>query len=209
MLGLDPAEVQRQVAASDSAARAATPPAGGDTANRASLGARSGQPQAPKKRTMTTRFGEANLPDGVSEAQMQAVFAKMMSSGGPGGLAGADAALFQKFRAANPQMGQGRRAAGSSPDTRFGGQYIVFVKRGDHPVPVSIRTGLTDLDYSEVVSGLAEGDSVLALPSASLINSQSEMQSRINRMTGGGSVPGMTKAPAATPSAGAARTGRP
>ena len=209
VLGLDPAEVQRQVAASDSAARAATPPAGGDTANRASLGARSGQPQAPKKRTMTTRFGEANLPDGVSEAQMQAVFAKMISSGGPGGLAGADAALFQKFRAANPQMGQGRRAAGSSPDTRFGGQYIVFVKRGDHPVPVSIRTGLTDLDYSEVVSGLAEGDSVLALPSASLINSQSEMQSRINRMTGGGSVPGMTKAPAATPSAGAARTARP
>jgi hypothetical protein len=109
-------------------------------------------------------------------------------------------------------MGQGRRGAGSTPDTRFGGQFIVFVKRGNTPVPVSIKTGLTDLDYSEVVSGLALGDSVLALPSASLINSQSEMQSRINRMTGGGSVPGMTKAPAATPSApaaGAARTGRP
>ena len=209
VLGLDPAEVQRQLAASDSVARASTP-ANGDTANRASLGARSGQPEAPKKRTMVTRFGEANLPDGVSEAQMQAVFTKMMSSGGPGGLSGADAALFQKFRAANPNMGQGRRAAGSTPDTRFGAQYIVFVKRGDHPVPVSIRTGLTDLDYSEVVSGLAEGDSVLALPSASLINSQSEMQSRINRMTGGGSVPGMTKAPTPTaPAAGAARTGRP
>jgi len=209
VLGLDPADVQRQLAAADSVARASTP-ANGDTTNRASLGARSGQPEAPKKRTMMTRFGEVNLPDGVSEAQMQAVFTKMMSSGGPGGLSGADAALFQKFRAANPNMGQGRRPAGSTTDTRFGGQYIVFVKRGNTPVPVSIKTGLTDLDYSEVVSGLAQGDSVLALPSASLINAQSEMQNRINRMTGGGSVPGMTKAPAATPSAGAARpAGRP
>jgi HlyD family secretion protein len=202
VLGLDPANVQQQLAASDSAARTAAP-AGGDTANRASLGARSGQPAAPKKRTMMTRFGEVNLPDGVTEQQMQAVFTKMMSSGGPGGLSGTDAALFQKFRAANPNMGQGRRSAGSTPDTRFGGQYIVFVKRGDIPTPVSIRTGLTDLDYSEVTSGLQEGDSVLALPSASLINSQTEMQSRINRMTGGSAVPGMTRQ--ATPAATTAR----
>ena len=91
----------------------------------------------------------------------------------------------------------------------FGGQYIVFVKREGQPTPVSIRTGLTDLDYSEVVSGLQAGDSVLALPSASLINSQTEMQSRMNRMTGGGGVPGMTKstgsATTTTPAAGAAR----
>jgi HlyD family secretion protein len=209
VLGLDPAAVQRQLATADSAARASAP-ASGDTANRASLGARSGHPAAAKPRTMMTPRGEMNLPDGVTEEQMRAVFAKMMSSGGPSGLSGADAALFQKFRAANAQMGGGRRGGASGPDTRFGGQYIVFVKRGDHPVPVSIRTGLTDLDYSEVTSGLVEGDSVLALPSASLINSQSQMQNRINQMTGGGSVPGMTKTPAATPTApaaGAARSG--
>jgi hypothetical protein len=56
---------------------------------------------------------------------------------------------------------------------------------------VWVRTGLTDLDYSEVVSGLAESDSVLVLPSASLVQSQQEMQDRANRMTGGGAVPGM------------------
>jgi len=35
---------------------------------------------------------------------------------------------------------------------------------------VQIRTGLTDLDYIEVVSGLTEQDTVLVLPSASLLN---------------------------------------
>jgi len=203
VLGLDPATVQQQLATADSVARAATP-ATGDSANRASLGAKTGDSAKPKA-TMNVMGREMNLPEGVTEAQMMAVFQKMRSAGGPQGLAGADAALFQKFRAANPQGQRGGQSSG--PDTRFGGQYIVFVSRNGTPTPVSIRTGLTDLDYSEVVSGLVEGDSVLALPSASLINSQTEMTNRMNRITGGGGVPGMTKAatPAAAPAAGAAR----
>ena len=204
VLGLDPAQVQQQLAASDSAARA-NPPAGGDTANRASLGANSA-PAAPAKRTMTTPFGTMNLPDGVTEQQVQAAFGRMRNQAATA----EDRALMQKVRAANPNMGQGRRGgAQGGPDTRFGGQYIVFVKRPSGPAPVSIRTGLTDLDYSEVVSGLQEGDSVLALPSASLINSQTEMQNRINRITGGGGVPGMSRqsgsGTTARPAAGAAR----
>ena len=35
------------------------------------------------------------------------------------------------------------------------GNYIVFVRQNGEPTPVYIRTGLTDLDYSEVVSGLS------------------------------------------------------
>jgi hypothetical protein len=65
------------------------------------------------------------------------------------------------------------------------------VKRPEGPKAVWIRTGLTDLDYSEVVEGLQPNDSVLVLPSASLVQSQQESQERINRMTGGGGVPGM------------------
>ncbi len=54
-----------------------------------------------------------------------------------------------------------------------------------------VATGLTDLDYIEVRSGLEAGDSVLVLPSASLVQSQQDAQERINRVTGGGGLPGM------------------
>ena len=54
-----------------------------------------------------------------------------------------------------------------------------------------MQTGLTDLDYSEVVSGLAEGDSVLVMPSAGLIEAQQSFMERVNRFTGGGALPGM------------------
>jgi HlyD family secretion protein len=89
-------------------------------------------------------------------------------------------------RAAGPGGARGR-----STDPSFGGRYIVFVKRPEGPKPVWIRTGLTDLDYSEVVDGLQESDSVLILPSASLVQSQEESRERINRITGGGGLPGM------------------
>jgi HlyD family secretion protein len=73
----------------------------------------------------------------------------------------------------------------------LGSRYIVFVKRTGKPAPVWVRTGLTDMDYSEVLEGLTANDSVLVLPSASLVQSQQEMRERFNRVTGGGAVPGM------------------
>ena len=73
----------------------------------------------------------------------------------------------------------------------LGGDYIVFVKRGAVIKPVPIHTGLTDLDYSEVVSGLSEGDTVLVLPSASLLASQREFQERIANRVGG--IPGVQR----------------
>jgi HlyD family secretion protein len=68
--------------------------------------------------------------------------------------------------------------------------YIVFALRDGTPTPVRIRAGLTDLDYSEVVEGLSESDSVLVLPSASLVRSQERLRDRIRRFTGGG-LPGL------------------
>jgi HlyD family secretion protein len=84
--------------------------------------------------------------------------------------------------------GTGRRARGTDAS---GGRYIVFAKRNGVPTPVWIRTGLTDLDYSEVLGGLSLGDSVYVLPSASLVQSQQDIQRRTNQITGGGAIPGM------------------
>jgi hypothetical protein len=69
-------------------------------------------------------------------------------------------------------------------DYLFGGEYWVVALRGDQTVPVAVRTGLTDLEYSEIVSGLEPGDKVLLLPSASLYEQQERLQEFINQRFG-------------------------
>jgi cystathionine beta-lyase/cystathionine gamma-synthase len=56
--------------------------------------------------------------------------------------------------------------------------------RGDQPVPVAVKTGLTDLEYSEIVSGLEPGDRVLLLPSTSLYEQQERLQEFISQRFG-------------------------
>jgi HlyD family secretion protein len=46
-----------------------------------------------------------------------------------------------------------------------GGDFIVFTMRNGQIRPVRIRTGLTDLNYSEIVTGLAASDTVVVLQS--------------------------------------------
>jgi HlyD family secretion protein len=87
----------------------------------------------------------------------------------------------------------GQRGGGRASQAN---RYIVFVRRNGQPTPVWIRTGLTDLDHSEVLEGVTESDSVFVLPSASLVQSQQESRERVNRITGGGGVPGMQQQPA-------------
>lgn len=181
VLGLSPEDVQ---------ARLAVAPAQGAAPNgSASLGGAARDTGTAKAgRTMTTPDGrEIPLPEGVTEAQVRAAFAKLRSGGE---LSDAERAVMQKMRAAMGNRGGGRARAQSS-DYQFGGQYIVFTLKDGTPTPVRIRTGLTDLEYSEVTEGLQAGDSVLTLPSASLIQSQQEFRQRINNMTGGGALPGM------------------
>jgi hypothetical protein len=60
----------------------------------------------------------------------------------------------------------------------------VFTRRAGQTVAVYVTTGITDLDWSEVKSGLSEQDSVLLLPSASLLQSQQSLQERMSRNSG-------------------------
>jgi len=108
--------------------------------------------------------------------------ARAGSAARPGG--GAWAAEQRAPGGANMGGGSGGRAGSV-------GRYIVFTMRDGAAGAVNIRTGLTDLDYVEVLEGLNEGDTVVVLPSASLVESQREMRDRIQRMTGGGGIPGM------------------
>ena len=122
----------------------------------------------------------------------------MRAGGGPQSLSGEDREILTKVRAAMGRDGPSRQAPGGS-DYLFGGNYIVFVMRDGGPRAVPIRTGLTDLDYSEVVSGLTESDTVLILPSASLVASQREWQERIARR---GGLPGVQRQPSSNSNSG-------
>src|SRR5207245_312908 len=116
----------------------------------------------------------------------QKVMAKMRSGAEP--TAAERAALAQVFgrsqrSGAGANGGRGSRGGSSN-------SYIVFVRRAGNVIAVPIRTGLSDQDYVEVTSGLAEKDTVLVLPSASLVQSLQQFRQRFQNVTGGG-LPGL------------------
>jgi hypothetical protein len=123
---------------------------------------------------------------GLDPARVQRELAESQAS--LGGAAGTGAGTDGQ-----PERPQRTQVRGGGPGASgvFGGRYIVFVKRPEGPKPVWVQTGLTDLDRSEVLSGLEPTDSVLILPSQSLVQSREEARERVNRITGGGGLPGV------------------
>ncbi len=76
-----------------------------------------------------------------------------------------------------------------SPGYDFSNRYWVFrtLDDGRHEA-VNVVTGLTDLEYNEVLEGLDAADEVLLLPSSGLVMDQQYIQQRIRQYT---SMPGM------------------
>ena len=72
------------------------------------------------------------------------------------------------------------------------GLWVVAVKDG-REAPTPVETGITDLDRVEITGGLAEGDEVLLLPTASLVEIQQQIQDVASRR---GGIPGLTQQPA-------------
>ncbi len=200
VLGLDPAQVQQELAA------VRQPTANRDSASLGGTQARPDSAPPPKApaggNTMTTPDGRTiQLPPGVTEALVRSAFQKRMSGQQ---LSTEEENAMRAMRAAFQRAGGGG-AGGPGGGAGGGGgfrrasagdisSYIVFVLRKGKPAAVNVRTGLTDLDYIEVVSGLTEQDTVLVLPSASLLNAQRDMRDRMRSVTGGG-LPGLQQQP--------------
>ncbi|HYR30429.1 MAG TPA: efflux RND transporter periplasmic adaptor subunit [Gemmatimonadales bacterium] len=191
VLGLDPNAVQQQLAQA---------PAIRDSAKgQASLGGNTAKPDSGKGNTITFTGRDGTpqtitLPAGVTAEEFNAARAKF-GSGQP--LTTREQAIMAQLRSQFMRGQPGGGAGGGGRGGRsndFGGNYIVFVLRKGQPAAVNIRTGLTDLDQTEVVSGLTEQDTVLVLPSASLVQAQKDFQNRFKSMTGGG-LPGLQQAP--------------
>ena len=196
VLGLDPNDVQQQLATASQQPQTPTSrdsaSLGGGTARRDTT--------ATGGNTMTTPDGRTiQLPPGVTEALVRSAFQKRMSGQDltPAEQNAMAAMRQMMMRAGGGGGGGGAGGGGFRRNTGEPSSYIVFTLKKGKPAPVQIRTGLTDLDYIEVVSGLTEHDTVLVLPSASLLNAQRDMQQRMRSITGGG-LPGMQQQPTTT-----------
>ncbi|HSN71600.1 MAG TPA: efflux RND transporter periplasmic adaptor subunit [Steroidobacteraceae bacterium] len=86
--------------------------------------------------------------------------------------------------------GGGRRDGGT--DYRFGGDFWVVMSADPEAGPEirNVRTGITDLDRVEIVTGLQESESVLVLPSTHLFETQQDLQDWLSRRIG---VPGIQR----------------
>ena len=141
------------------------------------------QPAGPAvPRTITIGDRTLELPEGTSAEQVRAAMAKRRSGQE---LTPEERAMMRKlFQGAGP----GRPPAGGY---QFGSSFWVVAERDGQRVPVTVKTGITDLDRAEIVEGLQEGDKVLLLPSSHLVETQQQLQSFINRRIGG--VPGISR----------------
>lgn len=85
------------------------------------------------------------------------------------------------------QLGSGLRLATASSSSgsgyEFGSHYWTFIERDGQPVAVNVQTGITDLEYSEVLAGLKEGDKVYMLPSTGLLEQQARGQEFMRRFS--------------------------
>jgi len=187
LLGFDPEQVMQQIAA----ARAGNNGTGGEAA--------AGGTQS-ESRTVTIMGRSTPVPESVSMEDARALEEKLQGASDMrsvmGSLSEADRNLMRQLMgrggAGGGQGGAGQEQSESATDAALaGGDYTVFVLKGGFASAVAVETGLTDLDYSEVVSGLEVGDTVLVLPSSSLLASQQQMQERLSRMSGG--MPGISR----------------
>jgi hypothetical protein len=70
---------------------------------------------------------------------------------------------------------------------------VVFVAENGSYTPRVVRLGVANFDYTEVLSGLKDGDQVALLATAALQAARDSSNARFRQMTGGGAMPGMQK----------------
>ena len=136
----------------------------------------------------------ALLASGISQDSARALLPELATlfsgRGGRGGGRGGVPGSGDAQRGAQPggQMGRGERgegnAAGRQRETK---RAVVFVVAEDGTIePKGILTGLSDYDFTEVVSGLDEGQLIAVVGAAQLRASQDEFLERMRSNPFGG-----------------------
>ena len=100
--------------------------------------------------------------------------------------------------------GGGAAGGGAGAAGRTGGAMFVFVKTNGKYSPRLVRVGVSDFDYTEILSGVQQGEQVALLGPAVLEAQREQLQARVRAGTGGGL---QTTTPAAGATGGAAGGG--
>lgn len=168
ILGVSPSDLRAQIASGASKAGSESAP----------------EPAADAPQTITMRGRTVELPPGVDAQAVRAAMAKRREGGEQ---TAEERALMRKVMSA---MQAGGRDTAPATDYRFGGDFwVVLQDESGANRAATVRAGITDLDKVEIVSGMDEGDQVLILPSAHLVETQERLQQFINRRVG--TLPGM------------------
>jgi HlyD family secretion protein len=105
--------------------------------------------------------------------------------GGAGGAGGAGGFSRQGGTGGGGGGGGGAVGTGSFAGGT-GGPMFVFVKKDDKYSPRLVRVGISDFDYTEILSGLQQGEMVALLGPAVLQAQREQLQNRVRAGTGGG-----------------------
>jgi HlyD family secretion protein len=124
---------------------------------------------------------------GVADDQLAALRAARGSNGArggssPGGQGGSRSAAGQPNGAASSARTGGQGAADASADTHPG---MVFVKTVSGVEPRRVVLGMSDWEYTEVVSGLKPGDTVVLASAAKLQQQQQAQADQMKQRAGG------------------------
>jgi len=153
--------------------------------------------------TTRRRFGGAGGAGGAGGDT--AAFRRRFAQGGASSTASSTGG-FQRGGGGGFGGGAGG-AGGAGGGGGVGGPMIVFVKANEKYTPRVVRLGVSDFDYTEVLSGLQQGEQVALLGPAVLQAQRDQLQQRVRAGTGGGLQQQQT--PAAGGAGGGGAGGRP
>jgi HlyD family secretion protein len=191
MLGVDEEKLRKQIWPNGA-------PAGAERKNVVSIGGRQIElPDGVDAAKVTALMQKRQSGEELTAEERTLMRSLFQQAGGfPGGGGGGfNGGGFNGGGRPGGAQGGGIFVNGASPQTpsapvasvtnyQFGGDYWVIALRGNEPVAVAVKTGLTDLEYSEIIEGLEPGDRVLLLPSTSLFEQQERLQEFINQRFG-------------------------
>jgi HlyD family secretion protein len=108
--------------------------------------------------------------------------------GGLGGQGAASGTASSTGRRGGGGGGGGAAGGGSGGGAtgRTGGAMFVFGKKNGKYSPRVVRVGVSDFDYTEIVSGVQEGEQVALLGPAVLQAQRNQLQARVRAGSGGG-----------------------